>query len=60
MEDVKEDESIEYFVEESGDSTEVSIGETSEPVSILTAEEEQNLQKEAMSAGVLQGKAPVG
>lgn len=47
---VKEDESIECFLEESGDPAEVYIGETSEPVSILTAEEEQNLQKEAMAA----------
>lgn len=37
---VKEDESIECFVEESGDPAEVFIGETSEPVSILTAEED--------------------
>lgn len=49
-EDIKEDELIEYFAEESGNPTEVFIGETSEPVSILTAEEEQDLQKEAMSA----------
>ena len=47
---VKEDESIECFVEESPNSAEAPIGEKSEPVSILTAEEEQGLQDEAMSA----------
>lgn len=49
-ETVKEDELIEYFMEEYGEPTEASIGDTSEPVSILTAEEEQNLQNEAISA----------
>lgn len=47
---VKEDELIEYFMEQHGEPTEASIGDTSEPVSILTAEEEQNLQDEAISA----------
>ena len=47
---VKEDEPIECFVEESPNPAETPIGEKSEPVSILTAEEEQNLQDEAMSA----------
>ena len=50
---VKEDESIEYFGEESPNPVEAPIGEKSEPVSILTAEEEQNLQDEAMSAAKL-------
>ena len=47
---VKEDESIEYFGEESPNPVEAPIGEKSEPVSILTAEEEQGLQDEAMWA----------
>ena len=47
---VKEDELIEYFMEEHGEPTEASIGDTSEPASILTAEEEQNLQDEAIAA----------
>lgn len=47
---VKEDESIECFGEESPNPAETPIGEKSEPVSILTAEEEQGLQDEAMSA----------
>ena len=47
---VKEDELIEYFMEQHGEPTEASIGDTSEPVSILTAEEEQNLQDEAIAA----------
>lgn len=46
---VKEDEPIECFGEESPNPAETPIGEKSEPVSILTAEEEQNLQDEAMS-----------
>ena len=40
----------EYFGEESPNPAEAPIGEKSEPVSILTAEEEQGLQDEAMSA----------
>ena len=47
---VKEDEIIEFFEEESPNPAEASIGEKSEPVSILTAEEEQSLRNEAMSA----------
>lgn len=47
---VTEDESTENFMEEPADFTEISVQEISEPVSILTAEEEQNLQDEAMSA----------
>lgn len=49
-ETVKEDESIECFVEESGGTAPISPMEILESVSILTAEEEQNLQDEAMSA----------
>lgn len=49
-ESAKEDESIGCFVVESGDSAKAPIEETSEPVSILTAEEEQRLQDEALSA----------
>lgn len=49
-ETVKEDESIECFVEESGGTAQISPIEILESVSILTAEEEQNLQDEAMSA----------
>ena len=40
----KEEESIECFVEASGDPAEDLIEEKSDSVSILTAEEEQNLQ----------------
>lgn len=47
---VKKDESIKYFEEEFPNSAEASTAEDSEPVSILTAEEEQNLRDEAMSA----------
>lgn len=47
---VKEDETIEFFEEESPNPAEASIGEKSEPVSILTAEEDQRLRDEAMSA----------
>ncbi len=47
---VKEDESVECFGEETPTPAEAPIGEKSEPVSILTAEEEQDLQDEAMSA----------
>ena len=47
---VKEDGPIECFGEESPNPAETPIGEKSEPVSILTAEEEQGLQEEAMSA----------
>lgn len=47
---VKEDESIECFGEESQNPAEVPMGKNSEPVSILTVEEEQSLQYEAMSA----------
>ena len=50
MEAVKEDEPIECFGEESPNPAETPIGEKSEPVSVLTAEEEQSLQDEAMSA----------
>lgn len=46
---VIEDEIMETFVE---DFTEMSVFETSEPISILTVEEEQNLQDEAMLAAV--------
>ena len=49
-EEVKENESIEGFVEDPGESVKASPMETSEPVSILTAEEEENLQNEAISA----------
>ena len=49
-EDIKENESMEGFAEAFGEPVKVSPMETSEPVSILTAEEEQNLQDEAMSA----------
>ncbi len=49
----KEEEAIEYFVEESGEPAEAFPLKTSEPVSILTAEEEQNLQDETMSAAKL-------
>ena len=48
MEEAKEEEPIEYFVEEFVEPAEAFPLETSEPVSILTAEEEQNLQDEAM------------
>ena len=47
---VKENESVECFGEEFPNPAETPIGEMSEPVSILTAEEEQGLQDEAMSA----------
>ena len=47
------EEPIEDFVEEFGEPAEAFPLETSEPVSILTAEEEQNLQDEAMSAAKL-------
>ncbi|SOY30384.1 hypothetical protein AMURIS_03111 [Acetatifactor muris] len=47
---VKEDEPIECFGEEPPNPAEAPIGEKAEPVSILTAEEEQGLQDEAMSA----------
>ena len=40
-------------MEEFGEPAEAFPLETSEPVSILTAEEEQNLQYEAMSAAKL-------
>ena len=53
MEEAKEEEPIEYFVEEFVEPAEAFPLETSEPVSILTAEEEQNLQDEAMSAAKL-------
>ena len=49
----KEEEPIEYFVEEFGEHAEAFPLETSEPVSILKTEEEQNLQDEAMSAAKL-------
>lgn len=44
---------IECFEEESPNPTEALIGEELEPVSILTAEEEQDLQDNAMSAAEL-------
>ena len=47
---VKEDESMECFAEESEEPATISPMEVLEPVSILTAEEELNLQDEAMSA----------
>ena len=46
---VKEDEPIECFEEGSPNPAEAPIGEKLEPVSILTAEEEQDLLDEAMS-----------
>lgn len=47
---VTEDKSSEIFVGEPAESSEISVRENSKPASILTAEEEQNLQDKAMSA----------